>query len=126
MGTLVDRIPKLQFVRWCILLQKLSATGAYACFLLLFATPLQHRASIGLGAPPLVWILFALITLCGCVLKLATVGISVAVERDWVTCIAEGHDEHLTTLNTILRRIDLVCNEFGCMSQVTAPVAEFF
>ncbi|KAJ3551118.1 hypothetical protein NM688_g4920 [Phlebia brevispora] len=108
-GSLVDRVPKLQFVRWCILFQKLSASGAYACFLVLFATSLQDRAATGLHAPFLVWLLFALIVLCGCALKLSTVGISVAIERDWVTCIAEGHDEALTTMNTILRRIDLLC-----------------
>ncbi|KAF7796905.1 hypothetical protein EIP86_008090 [Pleurotus ostreatoroseus] len=114
-GSLVDRIPKLQFVRWCILFQKLSATGAYACFLVLFATPLQASAASGLHASAPVWILFALVVVCGCALKLATVGISVAVERDWVTCIAEGHDGALTTMNTVLRRIDL-------MSKLLAPL----
>lgn len=102
-------------MRWCILFQKLSATGAYSCFLVLFATPLQASAATGLRASALVWFLFALVVVCGCALKLATVGISVAVERDWVTCIAEGHDEALTTMNTVLRRIDL-------LSKLLAPL----
>lgn len=63
----------------------------------------------------LVWILFAAIVFCGCVLKLATIGISVAVERDWVTAIADGNSEMLTKLNTYLRRIDL-------LSKLVAPL----
>ncbi|KDQ53177.1 hypothetical protein JAAARDRAFT_197661 [Jaapia argillacea MUCL 33604] len=108
-GSLVDRVPRLSFVRWCILVQKLSATSAYTCFLLLFATRLKEQASKDLGAPALIWVLFALIVLAGCVLKLSTIGISVAIERDWATTIAEGNNDRLTTLNTILRRIDLLC-----------------
>ncbi|EPQ52787.1 hypothetical protein GLOTRDRAFT_79978 [Gloeophyllum trabeum ATCC 11539] len=108
-GSLVDRLPKLVFVRWTIALQKISATAAYACFLTLFLTDLGDSAVQGIHVPTLTWVLFAIITLLGCVLKVSTVGISVAIERDWATCIAEGHDSRLTTVNTVLRRIDLIC-----------------
>lgn len=55
------------------------------------------------------WIAFAVITLFGCVLNLSTIGINVAVERDWVTAIAKPHREGtLTMLNANVRRIDLL------------------
>ncbi|KAG8883840.1 hypothetical protein FRB98_002779 [Tulasnella sp. 332] len=107
-GTLVDHVPKLRFVRLCIAVQKLSATVTYVCFFLIFHTRLREEAAVGEDASAPVWTLFTAITLSGCLLKLSTIGISVAVERDWATCIAEGHDGRLTRLNTILRRIDLV------------------
>ncbi|KAG8996906.1 hypothetical protein FRB94_011006 [Tulasnella sp. JGI-2019a] len=107
-GNLADRTPKLRFVRGCIAVQKLSTTIAYISFFLIFHTNLWNERTAGRGASASVWALFTAITISGCLLKLSTVGISVAIERDWVICIAEGHDGRLTTLNTILRRIDLV------------------
>lgn len=114
-GTLVDRIQKLRLVRICIAAQKLSAATAYACFLALFATRLREHAAVGRDASAPVWALFTAITISGCVLKLSTIGITVAVERDWATCIAQGDDGRLTRLNTILRRIDL-------LSKLLAPL----
>lgn len=83
--------------------------------------------------------MLSLITICGCGLKLATVGMNVCVERDWVMTIAAANshpqppesgssesvrpedstatsapqadhiDRTLLRLNTTLRRIDLIC-----------------
>ncbi|GAA99157.1 hypothetical protein E5Q_05849 [Mixia osmundae IAM 14324] len=107
-GSMVDRHNRLTVVRWAIVCQKSSATVAYAAFLLLFAIPsLRDEAANGRHARGLVWLLFTLITLSGCVLRLSTIAISVAIERDWATCIAQGSSARLTKLNTSLRRIDL-------------------
>jgi solute carrier family 40 (iron-regulated transporter), member 1 len=113
-GNAVDAHTRLAFVRICIVFQKCSYSAAYALFLVLF---IRFRSEIETRGPvhTLVWTLFAVIVLCGCVLKLATVGISVAVERDWVTVIADGNSDHLTRLNTYLRRIDL-------LSKLVAPL----
>jgi iron-regulated transporter 1 len=81
-------------------------------------------------------LMLGLVTVCGCGLKLATVGMNVCVERDWVMAIAAGAipagiqlpptpalpdhdigsdsqndrtDRTLLRLNTTLRRIDLIC-----------------
>jgi iron-regulated transporter 1 len=97
----------VRFVRASIVAQKLSAAVAYAAFLVLFAK-LADEDNRSRGGP-LAWILFAIITLSGCVLKLATVGINVAIERDWVLCIADGSDARLTKLNVWMRRTDLLC-----------------
>jgi solute carrier family 40 (iron-regulated transporter), member 1 len=113
-GSLVDWRARLPFVRICILLQKGSSSAAYTLFLILF---LRFRGETKAGGHihALVWTLFAVIVLSGCVLKLATTGISVAIERDWVTIIADGDSEKLTRLNTYLRRIDL-------LSKLVAPL----
>ncbi|QRV88221.1 iron-regulated transporter [Ceratobasidium sp. AG-Ba] len=77
-------------------------------------------------------LMLAVVTMSGCGLKLATVGMNVCVERDWVMAIAAGSasnnaqrppsasastrdpdlehtDRVLLRLNTTLRRIDLIC-----------------
>lgn len=53
--------------------------------------------------------MFALIVICGCIQNLSGVALSVAIERDWVTVIAQASSEHLTRINTYMRRIDLLC-----------------
>ncbi|THH14575.1 hypothetical protein EW146_g5777 [Bondarzewia mesenterica] len=100
-GSLIDNHRRLSAIRTSILSQKLSASICYVIFLLLFLRlPHNDQAS---------WSLFGAITLSGCALKLATVGMNVCVERDWVMTIACGKHEHLLRLNMIMRRIDLLC-----------------
>lgn len=106
-GSLVDRYHRLVFVRWCIVVQKFSAAIAYGCFLAIFSTNLQDVTSLDSRTPSSIWGLFCAVTISGCALRLSTVGISVAVEREWVICIAQDDDALLTRLNTVLRRIDL-------------------
>lgn len=53
--------------------------------------------------------MFFLIVFCGSLHNLSQVAISVAIERDWITVIADGSSAHLTTINTYMRRIDLLC-----------------
>lgn len=56
-----------------------------------------------------VWTIFAALTFLGCLLVLSNVGVSVTIERDWATSIAQGSSKRLARLNAILRRIDLIC-----------------
>ncbi|KAF9159710.1 hypothetical protein DFQ26_006274 [Actinomortierella ambigua] len=51
-------------------------------------------------------ITFAFIVILGCSLKLAFIGNSIAIERDWAMIISDGHLEQLLPT---MRRIDLVC-----------------
>ena len=61
------------------------------------------------SAPVTAWVAIACIVVGGCFLTLSNVGISVAIERDWVTEIAKGQpDGTLTRLNTWIRRTDLI------------------
>lgn len=62
----------------------------------------------------LVWALLLFTVACSAAIDLANTGITVAVERDWVTSIARRPDQ-LTYLNTWMRRIDLI-------SKLVAPL----
>ncbi|KAL5636359.1 hypothetical protein ACGC1H_000355 [Rhizoctonia solani] len=130
-GHQIDIRARLPTIRTCIATQKIFASICYGLFWILFT---QFS---GLDAD-LKRLLLALITTCGCGLKLATVGMNVCVERDWVMAIASSThssgaragsptvelteqptspsvppidhaDRVLLKLNTTLRRIDLVC-----------------
>ncbi|GAA5931985.1 uncharacterized protein JCM15063_001092 [Sporobolomyces koalae] len=105
-GSFVDRFTRLRFVRATIIVQKVASAAAYCLFLISFCK---------LGPSRLLDGFFALITILSALLNLATIGISVAVERDWVTCIAQENSALLTRLNTYLRRIDL-------LSKLLAPL----
>ncbi|KAJ7034408.1 Ferroporti-1 [Mycena alexandri] len=100
-GSVVDKMPKLSVVRWSILIQKLSALGAYAC-----VAGLRTVAS-RFSLPSLC--LFSLLVLCGCALQLSNTYISIAVERDWTACISGGSSLRLAKINTALRQINLLC-----------------
>ncbi|CEQ41462.1 SPOSA6832_03178, partial [Sporobolomyces salmonicolor] len=112
-GGFVDRFSRLRFVRSTIVAQKATVAIAYAIFLICF---LELKVAVKEGGKqPVLDVLFALVTLLSMLLNLATIGISVAVERDWVTTIAAGDGATLTKLNTYLRRIDL-------LSKLVAPL----
>lgn len=104
-GHQVDIRHNLHIVQACIFTIKLSGCAAYAASLVL----LSRHDTADPWANSLVRGLFVLITLAGCVHEVAAVAISVAVERDWVTVIANGSSENLTVINTFMRRIDLLC-----------------
>ncbi|KZT57707.1 polyketide synthase [Calocera cornea HHB12733] len=109
-GNYVDHAPRLRAVRAFILTQKASNLAAYALLLVLFER-LQGQAGRGLGSAGNAGVraLFVGVCLLGCILRLATVGMNVAIERDWVTTITTGSPASLTRLNAFLRRIDLLC-----------------
>ncbi|KAJ7509570.1 Ferroporti-1 [Mycena galericulata] len=100
-GTLVDKMPKLTVVRESIFLQKAAALGAYACV----AGLRTMDARFSLAS----LVLFSVLVLAGCLLQLSNTSISIAVERDWATCIAAGSSLRLARLNTYLRQINLLC-----------------
>jgi iron-regulated transporter 1 len=107
-GTLVDKHPKLALVRTCILIQKLSAAIAYGAFTVLFSFQ-QQPPSLG-DSDNTALLYFLLIIISGSALRVSTICIQIAVEKDWVIAIADGHERHLTRLNVSLRRVDLLCN----------------
>lgn len=110
-GGLVDTRRRLRVVRATIAVQKVSVAIAYSALLVLFlhlrSQAAEAGSDIGSGSFPLVWFLFSVIVAAGSALKLGTVCLSVAIERDWVTTISAGSGARLTRLNVILRRIDL-------------------
>lgn len=135
-GTLVDKYERLRLVRSGIIVQKVSALCAYvACAIMLAPekeNPLPYLQRIGRlyaslspeilfaqSANGFLTPLFLVLVLSGCTLSLSNICISIAVERDWVTSIAQGSGESddsdsessqkLSKLNTYLRQTDLLC-----------------
>ncbi|PWN47283.1 hypothetical protein IE53DRAFT_390579 [Violaceomyces palustris] len=119
-GHLIDKYAttKLRTVRAFILAQKIFLSASYGLFLLLFLDQRLRENSRNGGRGPDPngklnldsWGVFAAITFLGCGVILSNVGVSVGVERDWVTIIAKGSSARLTRLNAIMRRIDLLSN----------------
>ncbi|THV05767.1 hypothetical protein K435DRAFT_744711 [Dendrothele bispora CBS 962.96] len=118
-GSLVDKYHKLNFVRVCIVVQKLSALLAYTSFVIMLSfdspnrsNPFQppHRRFIE-GGTTFLTPIFVLLVMSSCVLHLSNTSISIAVERDWATCISQGPDSSakLSRINTYLRQINLFC-----------------
>ena len=107
-GHQVDIRNNLWLVRFCIITVKLSACGAYTGSLVLFHR-VGSQPSLRDWSSPLGGAMFAFIVVCGCIQNLSAIALSVAIERDWVTVIAHASSEHLTQINTYMRRIDLLC-----------------
>ncbi|CDS82428.1 related to ferroportin 1 [Sporisorium scitamineum] len=116
-GRLIDTYAhtKLRTLRAMILSQKLLVGASYGLFLVLFSSSaLKTEAENGgkgpddVGANAKPWAIFGAITLLGIGVMLSNVGVSVGVERDWVTIISDGSSARLTRPNAIMRRIDLI------------------
>ena len=108
-GRLVDEHHNLGVVRSSIIVIKLAAVAQYGASLVLLY---QFNVVGTIARPwttPLASGMFTIITLAACFHTIAGTTITVAVEREWVTCIAGECSAHLTTLNTYMRRIDLFC-----------------
>ena len=106
-GSLIDTHPKLPIVRILVTTQKLSSIIAYAsCAIITSSTSSSFLNPT----------FFALI-LSACVLHFCNIAISIAVERDWASCISRplsqfsstSSEDRLARLNTYLRQINLLC-----------------
>ena len=100
-GVAVDTFSRLRLMRTLIVLQCAIAAAVYAIFIIMF---IRYGAQQQAGK----WGLFGLVTILSAALNVSNISISIAIERDWVTTVAQGDSEALTKLNTYLRRIDLL------------------
>ena len=99
-GKWVDSGGRLRVVRHTIVWQRVAV--AVSCGILLVLLKSSGR---GWGAV----VLFSVCVVLGGVEKLAFVGTTVAVERDWVVVVADGLGVAREELNSGMRRVDLVC-----------------
>ncbi|KAJ2912590.1 hypothetical protein MD484_g7831, partial [Candolleomyces efflorescens] len=104
-GGLVDKHGRLYIVRWTTTAQKLATAAIYSLLFVLLLVPAARQP----GSAALISSM-AIIVLCGCVEKVSTVCLAVSIEREWPSTISQGSSEKLTTMNTWLRRTDLVCD----------------
>ena len=99
-GGQVDSKERLAVVRQSIVWQRVSVAVSCGVLLLLLRSAEHEWVTV-------LWFV-ACVLLAG-VEKLAFVGNTVAVERDWVVVVAEGLSVPREDLNSTMRRIDLVC-----------------
>lgn len=99
-GGVVDRKERLYVVRMSIVYQRYAVAASCLVLLVLLRGPESVLVTIG-------W--FIICVLLACIEKLAFVGNTVAVERDWVIVVSDSLGLPREELNSTMRRIDLVC-----------------
>lgn len=99
-GHQVDSRERLGVVRHSIIWQRISVAASCGILLLLLTPAPETWTKVA-------W--FSICVVLAGVEKLAFVGNTVAVERDWVVVVAEGLGVPREDLNSKMRRIDLVC-----------------
>lgn len=82
------------------------------CCAILLASPSESSSVFAFVTPTFICLL-----LSACLLHFSNIAVSIAVERDWASCIAQAstlgtpvtNDQQLAQLNTYLRQINLLC-----------------
>ncbi|OIS98127.1 PREDICTED: solute carrier family 40 member 2-like [Nicotiana attenuata] len=108
-GQWVDRLTYVKVLQLWLFSQNLSfivAGGAVIALLI--------RADL-ISANFMAFIsLVSLINISGAVAVLSTLAGTILIEREWVVVISEGHPPgELTKMNSVIRRIDLICKLFA-------------
>lgn len=104
-GRYIDAGERLHVVRSSIIFQRGAVMVSCGILWLMVVEPAQ-QASLRV-------ILLVLLSLIACVEKLCSVMNLVSVERDWVVVVAGDSEATLRSLNSQMRRIDLLCKLVG-------------
>ncbi|KAF1835287.1 hypothetical protein BDW02DRAFT_293609 [Decorospora gaudefroyi] len=99
-GNQVDHKNRLHVVRQSIVWQRLSV--AASCLILVYMVGNHEKGVI-------MYARFFASVLLACVEKLAFVANTVSVERDWIIVVSDSLKADRQELNSVMRRIDLVC-----------------
>ncbi|ORX95902.1 hypothetical protein K493DRAFT_301202 [Basidiobolus meristosporus CBS 931.73] len=105
-GKWIDRTPRLRAIQVFVPIKRLSVALISLGFIVLFA--FYDYEVIPDSAKPMCYTIFGAIVLLGGTLKLASVGASIVVEKDWLVVIAQSDSVILTRANSFMRRIELV------------------
>ncbi|PON53590.1 Ferroportin [Parasponia andersonii] len=118
-GHWVDRLTYVKVLQLWLVSQNLSfivAGGTVVTLLVYSALKVTNFSA---------FILLVILTnISGAVGVLSTLAGTLLIERKWVVVISEGHSpEHLTKMNSVIRRIDLTCKL--CAPVVTGFIISF-
>ncbi|KAJ8533790.1 hypothetical protein K7X08_007114 [Anisodus acutangulus] len=108
-GQWVDRFTYVKVLQFWLLSQNLSflVAGGAVIALLIHADLISANLMAFIS-------LVSLINISGAVGVLSTLAGTILIEREWVVVISEGHPPGLLTkMNSIIRRIDLICKLFA-------------
>ncbi|KAL7194944.1 hypothetical protein ACSBR1_035201 [Camellia fascicularis] len=108
-GQWVDRLSYVKVLQLWLLTQNLSFIIAGGTVVALLVHPdLQFSNSIAFVS------LVIITNISGAIGVLSTLAGTILIEREWVVVISEGHPaEILTSMNSVIRRIDLICKLFA-------------
>merc|ERR1711887_291872 len=98
-GVWIDRTPRLKAATILIIIQNLSVALA-AGIQILGMQSVESSSSSSIVD----YVMIGSITLLGCCSMLASIGVSIVIERDWIPEIFQG--QNLTSVNAWIRRID--------------------
>jgi hypothetical protein len=99
-GSVVDTKERLWVVRQSILWQRIAVASSCLTLILLLKETQSKAVNV-------LW--FSLCVVLACIEKLAFVGNTVAVERDWAVVISDSLSLPREDLNSAMKRIDLIC-----------------
>lgn len=108
-GSYVDQTNRLHAIRTSIIWQRFPVAASCGLFLVMVV----FKSSIAF------WFCFPTAVVFACFEKLAAVGSTVAIERDWIVVAADALEVERQHLNATVRRIDLIC-------KLLAPIAVAF
>ncbi|KAF8402546.1 hypothetical protein HHK36_010631 [Tetracentron sinense] len=108
-GQWVDRLTYVQVLRLWLLTQNLSfmVAGCTVIALLVYSSLKLTNFTAFIA-------LIILTNVSGAVAVLSTLAGTILIEREWVVVISNGQSQEvLTKMNTVIRRIDLICKLFA-------------
>ena len=108
-GGQVDARDRLYVVRQSILWQRLSVAASCAVLVAMLGLGGGGGQEKKKNVSGISYGLFAVCAVLACVEKLAFVANTVSVERDWIVVVSESLGADRQELNSVMRRIDLVC-----------------
>jgi iron-regulated transporter 1 len=94
MGKWVDNSPRISIVNYLIPAQKLTVIFSHVGFwaLLTYYDPGNETKTMDISA----FVIFAVVILLGGLYKVSTIGMNVALERDWIVALAARNSSVLT------------------------------
>ncbi|XP_042052633.1 solute carrier family 40 member 2-like isoform X1 [Salvia splendens] len=108
-GQLVDKLSYTRVLQLWLLSQNLSfaVAGVAVVAILMYTDLVTANYTVFIS-------LLVLINISGAVAVLSTLAGTILVEREWVVVISEGQSPGvLTKMNSVIRRIDLICKLFA-------------
>ncbi|EXB99416.1 Solute carrier family 40 member 2 [Morus notabilis] len=119
LGQLVDRLTYKKVLQLWLVTQNLSfivAGGAVVALIVYSTLKLENFSGFVF--------LVILTNISGAIGVLSTLAGTILIEREWIVVISEGHSpDHLTKMNSVIRRIDLTCKL--CAPVVTGFIISF-
>ena len=107
-GSAIAKAPnRLRPLLWSISINRASVTIACSGWFILVRVPSESSTGV---FSPLRISFFIFVVAVGMAEKLSAIANMITSEREWIPTLASGHEAgSLTTLNAVMRRIDLTC-----------------